>query len=491
MKHYRNQNQNLVSDLPPWLIDKIKLRPFWIEDLDDHRIQHERFEGECCFNHIVGLPIKHGRHLRMFDYEMELFRAYKQYRYVWVLKATGLGVSEFSLRYMAFMACAYKDIRYKDSQMAIVVGPNKNLATRLIKRLKDIFYNDLGLLFDTNENQVFINNIDISAYPSHNVHAFRSLSNPSFILIDEGDFFPPGQQIEVRHASERYVGKSDATIALVSTPNVPGGLMESIEKETESLYYRIKLPYTVGLNKIFSIEDIERAKRSPSFEREYSLKYGFDVGNILSSQSVADAISLSQRYPAANYNIDYTHRSMGIDPAYANSKFAIVITEWLPLDPHHTAYAIRVMYSVEHVKPEFGDMVNEAFRLIQRYHVNKIYIDGSQPEFIRAIKILAGENKDYESLVQRAQKMKQQLHHYMDIIPVQFNAEGRNMIDNMRQWFEARRQIMINEEDNPDLVTQLRVAKQKADGKLDKLAYSLDLFDALRMSLLYYRFDQE
>lgn len=485
------RNENLVSDLPQWLIDKIKLRPFWIEDKEDHRLNHDKYNGDCCFNHIVGLPIKHGQYLGMFDYEMDLFRAYKKYQYVWVLKATGLGVSEFSLRFMAYLACAYKEIRYKDSQMAVVVGPNKNLATRLIKRLKDIFYNKLGLLFDTNENQVFINNIDISAYPSHNVHAFRSLSNPSFILIDEGDFFPIGQQIEVRHASERYVGKSNATIALVSTPNIPGGLMQSIELEQESLYHKIRLPYTIGIGKIFSIEDIERAKRSPSFEREYSLKYGFDVGNILSVQSIHDAIELAKRYKLTDYNIDYTHRSMGIDPAYGDSKFAMVITEWLPLDPHHTTYAIRVMYSYEHTKPEFGDMVNEAWRLIRKYHVNKIYIDGSQPEFIRAIKIMVGENKDYEPLIQRATKMKQALHNYMDVIPVQFNAEGRNMIDNMRQWFETRRQIMIDEQENTDLVTQLRVAKQKADGKLDKLAYSLDLFDALRMTLLYFRFGQE
>jgi hypothetical protein len=475
--------QKYQRDLPQNTIDLIKSKPFWIEDEEKHEQERKLRKGNCCFNHIVGLPTKLGKQLPMFDYEIKLFDIYSKYRYVWVLKATGLGVSEFSLRYMAYLACSYKDIRFKDSQMCIVVGPNINLARRLIKRLKDIFYNRLQITFDTNENQVFLNGIDISAYPSHNVNAFRSLTNPSFILIDEGDFFPIGQQQEVRHAAERYAGKSDSSIVLISTPNIPGGLMQSIEQEEDSLYHRIRLDYKTGLDKIFDSKDIARARKSPSFEREFNLQYGYDIGNVLDHSAIQMAIDKSNDYPLT-LQWSYSKRSLGVDPGYASSRFALVVSEWIP---EHNM--IRVLYSNELDKPLFGDMVRIAFELVKQYHVSKTWVDGSQPEFIRELKVMVGENKNYESLVQRAKKSKVEIWQYMDIIPVQFNERGREMIDHMRRWFEDAKKIIIDKRFT-DLIAQLRIATQKADGKLDKSGHQLDTFDAFRMCLLYYQFMQ-
>ena len=61
----------------------------------------------------------------------------------------------------------------------------------------------------------------------------RSLTNPKFILCDEFDFLPTGQQEDARHVTERYIGKSDPYIAMISTPNNPGGLFYRIEQEPE------------------------------------------------------------------------------------------------------------------------------------------------------------------------------------------------------------------------------------------------------------------
>jgi hypothetical protein len=62
---------------------------------------------------------------------------------------------------------------------------------------------------------------------------------------------------------------------MVSTPNAPNGLFERIEKEPEDtcLYRRLFLDYTYGLDRIYTREEIEKAKASPSFEREYNLTY--------------------------------------------------------------------------------------------------------------------------------------------------------------------------------------------------------------------------
>jgi hypothetical protein len=43
-------------------------------------------------------------------------------KHLWILKATGLGVTEFMLRFMAWLCLRNDD--YKNSQMVIVTGPN-------------------------------------------------------------------------------------------------------------------------------------------------------------------------------------------------------------------------------------------------------------------------------------------------------------------------------------------------------------------------------
>ena len=72
----------------------------------------------------------------------------------------------------------------------------------------------------------------IEAYPSNHIDSYRALDNPKFILLDESDFFRKGEQEDVRHVSERYIGKSDPYIVMVSTPNAPGGLILQDRKRT-------------------------------------------------------------------------------------------------------------------------------------------------------------------------------------------------------------------------------------------------------------------
>ena len=57
----------------------------------------------------------------------------------------------------------------------------------------------------------------------------RGLTNVKFILLDESDFWFPSDQQDASDVSESYIGKSDPYIVMVSTPNAPGGLFETIE----------------------------------------------------------------------------------------------------------------------------------------------------------------------------------------------------------------------------------------------------------------------
>jgi hypothetical protein len=92
--------------------------------------------------------------------------------------------------------------------MCIVTRPNQDIAIKLIKRMKGLFDCKLGITFDTKETVIKLNGCSIEAYPSNHIDAFRSLTNPKFILIDGGGFFRKNEQEEVRHVSERYIAKS-------------------------------------------------------------------------------------------------------------------------------------------------------------------------------------------------------------------------------------------------------------------------------------------
>jgi hypothetical protein len=97
------------------------------------------------------------------------------------------------LRLMAWL-CVHND-DYKGSQMCIVIvtGPNQDIPIKLIKRMKALFESP-GVTFDPKETLLELNSCSIEAYPSNYIDAFRSLTNPKFILIDEGDFFRKNEQ---------------------------------------------------------------------------------------------------------------------------------------------------------------------------------------------------------------------------------------------------------------------------------------------------------
>ena len=84
--------------------------------------------------------------------------------------------------------------------MVIVVGPNQDLAIKAIKRMKTLF-EPHNIYFDSKETVIELNGCSIQAYPSNNLGSFRSLTSPKFILIDEADYFPKGEQEEVQTCS--------------------------------------------------------------------------------------------------------------------------------------------------------------------------------------------------------------------------------------------------------------------------------------------------
>ena len=154
--HSQQQQQNTI-------FERLQSKPFWIWNIEEHKLEDIKTNGDCCFNHIIGLPTKGGMEKPIFDYEKILYDAlldndysnnlpplhtFKQ-KHLWVKKSTGLGVTEFFLRLMAWLCLTNND--YRNSQMCIVTGPNIDIAIKLIKRMKGLFEPRLHVTFDSKE----------------------------------------------------------------------------------------------------------------------------------------------------------------------------------------------------------------------------------------------------------------------------------------------------------------------------------------------------
>ena len=89
------------------------------------------------FNNAIGLPKKNGVAMPLFDYEQLLFDTLQSNKQVWIKKATGLGITEFMLRYMAWPCPRGNTL--PGSQMCVVTEPRIELTITLIDRPKGLF----------------------------------------------------------------------------------------------------------------------------------------------------------------------------------------------------------------------------------------------------------------------------------------------------------------------------------------------------------------
>ena len=108
-------------------------------------------------------------------------------------------------------------------------------------------------------------------------------------------------------------------MVMVSTPNMPGSLFEKIQKEPESCIYKRLFPdYNYGLGKIYTTEEIDKAKKSPSFEMEYCLKFAGMIGNLLLQLTIYTAVKTGELLKIFPVN-PYCNHSFGIYPAWGSS----------------------------------------------------------------------------------------------------------------------------------------------------------------------------
>jgi hypothetical protein len=232
-------------------------------------------------------------------------------------------------------------------------------------------------------------------------------------------------------------------------------------------------------------EEIDKAKASPSFEREYNLKYLGLIGNVFHTKDIEAAIQKGTGYSPDQINY-YFQKSMGIDPAFGSSAFGIVVTQ-------RVDGQIQIMHAEEYQRPDFNEMLDVVWGLLRRFvKIHKIYIDGSNPSFIRALKIQIGEDERYEEVIKEAKSIRLDYEHDMDVVPVSFAAEHRSMLGNCKMFLERDGgYLAINPKKFDKLITSLRTTVEYNDGVLDKEATSYDdIFDAFRLAMCFYRFTE-
>jgi hypothetical protein len=83
--------QRLVESQPDYdnpeqqsQLERLRGKAFWHWDRGEHKQKDKdrKYNGDCCFNHIIGLPRKDGKRKPLFDYEGMLYRALSK---TWVL----------------------------------------------------------------------------------------------------------------------------------------------------------------------------------------------------------------------------------------------------------------------------------------------------------------------------------------------------------------------------------------------------------------------
>lgn len=230
------------------VLQKFRGRPFWIFDDADHKAQRDLVGDNCCFNHIIGMPHRDGKEMPMFDYEREIYDALQNYDRLWIKKSRGLGVTEFFLRYMAWLCL--RDNEMRNCQMAIVVGPNAKLGTDLLTRFRERTGLDRFFKFDTDKATVKLNGCTITAYPSNHTETLRSPEAMKFIFLDEADFFAINEWKVIVDAIQGYRAKTQPVVVMVSTPNLPGGAYDKSEKDKAFPYHRLYIMFERGMPKL-------------------------------------------------------------------------------------------------------------------------------------------------------------------------------------------------------------------------------------------------
>jgi hypothetical protein len=429
----------------------------------------------CCFNHMIGLPTKNSITHPLYDYEFKMQYEWEHNQHLWVKKSRGLGVTEWTCRYLAWN-CVH-DNKLHDKKVFIISGTREEFANKIKERIENLFRPKyVTIIHKSKYTETNINQTWFKVFPTKKLKDARGYTDVAYLFVDEADFFDEAEQEELPYVVKSYEEKSNCKIIMVSTPNKPLGMFEQIERQSEEecLYKRLFLDYTYGLDKIYDRKFIEKIKKQDPtfFEREYNLKYLGGVGNVFPTKAIDQSLDIYDQlkgYPIKTSTIYHA----GVDPGFGSSRTAIVVTQWIP-----EFEAIRVVYSQEFHRPNINQIADECFRLFREYESVYFWIDASNAAFINLLKFYFGESTTYE---------KEDIDpDHMRILPVNFGTDHKAMLSELLRHVTKPR-FAFSRLDHNMIEISMRTAKSD-EYSLDKDETSYnDTLDACRLATWGYR----
>jgi hypothetical protein len=456
----------------------------------------------------VGLPEKHGKRHPMYPYEKMLFddfmRSWREepfddgqkYRFFAILKATGLGMTEFIIRVMSWLATTSDQFRGK--RFGIIAGIRQEIVDEIMSRLTGLFVRFPFLGVRQIKNKINLNGVMIEGYPAQNALSLRSYANFAFILVDEADFFRKSLQKEVRTGVERYIAKSNPFVYFVSTPDKPNGMFYEIfsKPQSETFYKQYRLDYTVGEGLIFTKQQIEEQMKSEFFAREYALQFGGLSGNFFSTSAVRRNVVTVDMAKELEFNPFFFHKditttdydryfpkSLGIDPGFgSNPARDIGSYTGLCLTQYRNG-RVEILFAGELIQPDYDELVRIVDMIITKTNTTKVYIDGSNPALVKSIKNTIKEYPDYSKYDK--EEMERRINGSMIVCPIPFNLKSKKeMLYNLKEFVD--RGLLTIHEKQSELIDAL-TSTWIEDGKIDKEKTAHDdLLDALQLSMRNY-----
>lgn len=482
---------------------------FWIWDKEQHRLEFQRTEGKCCWNHTVpaGLPIKDGIVHTLYQWQKPIIDAllddedssnnnlqFFQRRHLALLKARGSGGSELGLRIMMYLAT--KDNKLSGSEMAIISGNSSLLSIALVDRAKKLFWNDQtnqGITFDTKESVLEINGVRLESYMSHRIEGLRGRPNLSFGMADESSKWPLSEQQPVLDALLGYVPKSrNFRLFLLSTAGYPGDLMDKIfqQPEQECLFQRVRVDWRTALGTILEQSELDKIRLTSqnTWLREFELQFAGFAGNVYTANVINQCVK--------NYNLDKIDVagggfSMGVD--LGSTTTGITLAQWNQVDRK-----VYIILSEERQNWVYSRILYHIMGLINTFNPEKVYVDASNSFLIRDLKNWYKEEayaivkdrvkNEYKDIALREGTDREYdvMEKYMSVVPVAWtHGEGTRMLQHSKYLMESNKVRIHSHFDK--LITSLRTAYTENDRLNKDLTLHDDVYDSYILALRRFR----
>ena len=439
-------------------------KPFWIWDENEHRIEFIKTNGKCCHVDILGRPQKNGIDFPIFDYQKLIFDAIEQNMNVWILKARGIGLTTFIIYYLTWKILSSSELDHES--IFIVSGTREAHANYIKEKMAKLFERNFPLLnIYTKYTELVLKNTWIKVFPTTAVKDLRGYFSAKYIFVDESDYFPESVQDELIHAITPYQTKSNCKIILSSTPFKPLGLMQRIEQDPNSKYFKLKLHYQLGLDKIYNAKEIELRKQDIEFKREFELQYLGKTGNVLTPQQVDHCIELGEMYTLEDIPVSlYTVKSCGVDFGFSSSGTGIVVLEHMKnqfKEGKIKEDIIRVIdcHLIEKGNP--NDIVNLCWSIWKKYGFMNLwyYCDAANAGMINLMKVRWQESTNWT-------RTEDVTPHNNHIIPVSFTGNHKQMLSHLH-LMASKGYLAVNPKYDK-LITSLRTAYAR-EYSLDKI----------------------